>query len=75
MLAKFGPNAQKARIDIKIAFRLLPIHEFDFELLGFKIQDMILSTSFYHLASCLLGQDWPLKFKLLHILQKRKLLY
>lgn len=57
MLAKFGPNAQKARIDIKIAFRLLPIHEFDFELLGFKIQDMILSTSFYHLASCLLGQD------------------
>lgn len=40
MLANLGPEAQIARLDIKSAFRLLPIHISDFELLGFKIQDM-----------------------------------
>lgn len=41
MLANLGPGAQIAHLDIKSAFRLLPIHKSDFELLGFKIQDMI----------------------------------
>lgn len=41
MLANLGPGAQIARLDIKSAFRLLPIHISEFELLGFKIQDMI----------------------------------
>lgn len=41
MLANLGPGAQIACLDIKSAFRLLPIHMSEFELLGFKIQDMI----------------------------------
>lgn len=41
ILANLGPGAQIARLDIKSAFILLPIHNSDFELLGFKIQDMI----------------------------------
>ena len=42
MLPNLGPGAQIARLDIKSAFRLLPIHKSDFELLGFKIQDKCL---------------------------------
>ena len=37
MLEKLGTGALIARLDIKSAFRLLPIHPSDFELLGYKI--------------------------------------
>ena len=39
MLANLGRGAIAARLDIKSAFRLLPISPSDFELLGFKISD------------------------------------
>ena len=41
MLAALGPGAMVARLDIKNAFRLLPVHKSDFQLLGFKIQGKI----------------------------------
>lgn len=41
MLANLGPGALIARLDIKSAFRLLPVHKSDFELLGFKMLGMI----------------------------------
>ncbi|KAK3103024.1 hypothetical protein FSP39_015834 [Pinctada imbricata] len=47
MLAKLGPGAIAARLDIKSAFRLLPIHPSDFELLGYKIGD------YYFVDKCL----------------------
>ncbi|KAJ8307566.1 hypothetical protein KUTeg_015650 [Tegillarca granosa] len=37
MLATMGKGALAARLDIKSAFRLLPIHPSDFDLLGYKI--------------------------------------
>ena len=39
MLAMLGQGAIAARLDIKSAFRLLPIDPKDFELLGFKISN------------------------------------
>lgn len=41
MLAKLGNGALVARLDIKSAFRLLPIHPSDFDLLGFQIQGKV----------------------------------
>ena len=41
MFATSGPGALIARMDIMSVFRLLTVHKLDFELLGFKIQDMI----------------------------------
>ena len=40
MLAKLGKGALAARLDIKSAFRLFPIHPSDFELLGYKIDNL-----------------------------------
>ena len=47
MLSKLGKGAMAARLDIKSAFRLLPIHPSEFELLGYKIQE------FYFVDKCL----------------------
>lgn len=41
MLAKLGRGALVARLDIKSAFRLLPINPSDFDLLGFKVLDKV----------------------------------
>ena len=40
MVQKQGKQALMAKCDIKSAFRLLPIHPDDFELLGFKFQNL-----------------------------------
>ena len=47
MLPMLGQGAIAARLDIKSAFRLLPIYPKDFELLGFKI------SNFYFVDKCL----------------------
>ncbi|KAJ8307155.1 hypothetical protein KUTeg_015239 [Tegillarca granosa] len=47
MLAQLGPGALAARLDIKSAFRLLPIHPSDIELIGFKIDN------YYFIDKCL----------------------
>ena len=47
MLAMLGQGAIAARLDIKSAFRLLPIDPKDFELLGFKI------SNYYFVDKCL----------------------
>lgn len=47
MLAQLGPDALAARLDIKSAFRLLPIHPSDIEILGFKIDN------YYFIDKCL----------------------
>ena len=39
MTARLGPLAELGKVDIKNAFRLLPIHPGDFELLGFKFRN------------------------------------
>ena len=39
MFSRLGRGALASRLDIKSAFRLLPIHPSDFELLGYKICD------------------------------------
>lgn len=41
MLSKLGHEALVARLDIKNAFRLLPVHKSDFQLLGYRIQGKI----------------------------------
>lgn len=41
MLEKLGSGALMARLDVKSAFRLLPVHPSDFQLLGYKINDYI----------------------------------
>lgn len=38
MIAELGQGAELGKVDIKNAFRLLPIYPGDFELLGFKFQ-------------------------------------
>lgn len=35
MVQSAGPGAELAKCDIKLAFRLLPVHPEDFELLSF----------------------------------------
>ena len=40
LLLDLGPNSLMAKTDIESAFRLIPIHPFDHELLGFKWRDM-----------------------------------
>ena len=47
MLSRLGRGALAARLDIKSAFRFLPIHPSDFELLGYKICD------YYFVDKCL----------------------
>lgn len=39
MIAMLGPSAELGKVDIKNAFRLLPIHPGDFDLLGFKFKN------------------------------------
>ena len=39
ILAKLGRGSIAVRLDIKSAFRLLPVHPSDFDLLGYKIMD------------------------------------
>lgn len=39
MIAMLGPSAELGKVDIKNAFRLLPIHQGDFDLLGFKFKN------------------------------------
>ena len=39
LVASIGPGAWMAKADIKSAFRLLPMHPQDFELLGMKVGD------------------------------------
>ncbi|VDI81167.1 Hypothetical predicted protein [Mytilus galloprovincialis] len=39
MVKKLGIGAKLAKMDIKSAFRLLPVYPGDFDLLGFKIED------------------------------------
>lgn len=41
MVYECGPNAQMAKIDIKSAFRLLPVNPADFDLLGIEFADQI----------------------------------
>lgn len=41
MLEKLCSGALMARLDDKSAFRLLPVHPSDFQLLGYKINDYI----------------------------------
>jgi len=38
MVSKLGQGALLSKMDVKSAFRLLPIHPSDFELLGFKLE-------------------------------------
>lgn len=38
IIAELGQGAELGKVDIKNAFRLLPIYPWDFELLGFKFQ-------------------------------------
>jgi len=38
ILAELGEGANIGKMDIKSAFRLLPIHPNDFDLVGFKFQ-------------------------------------
>lgn len=40
LLSLLGTGALMGKIDLKSAFRLLPIHPSDFELLGFRLNDM-----------------------------------
>ncbi|KAJ8317028.1 hypothetical protein KUTeg_004932 [Tegillarca granosa] len=47
VLASFGGGALAARLDVKSAFMLLPIHPFDFEFLGYKICNL------YFIDNCL----------------------
>ena len=47
MIAKIGKGANIGKRDIKSAFRLLPIYAGDFDLLGFKFDDM------YNIDKCL----------------------
>lgn len=47
MIASLGKGALLGKIDIKSAFRLLPIHPGDFDLLGFKFEDK------YYIDKCL----------------------
>ncbi|XP_021378273.1 uncharacterized protein LOC110466218 [Mizuhopecten yessoensis] len=47
MIAKLGKGTLLGKIDIKSAFRLLPIHPGDFDLLGFKFEDN------YYIDKCL----------------------
>ena len=47
MVAKQGVNAKLAKIDIKSAFRLLPIYPGDFDLLGFQFKGQ------YYIDKCL----------------------
>ena len=47
MIAKIGKGANIGKRDIKSAFRLLPIYPGDFDLLGFKFDDM------YYIDKCL----------------------
>lgn len=47
MIANLGKGALAARLDIKSAFRLLPIHPSEFELLGYKI------GGYYFVDKCL----------------------
>ena len=47
MIARLGPLAELGKVDIKNAFRLLPIHPGDFELLGFKFRNE------YYIDKCL----------------------
>lgn len=42
MIAMLGPSAELGKVDIKNAFRLLPIYPGDFDLLGFKFKESIL---------------------------------
>ena len=52
MLSKVGKGAIMARLDIKSAFRQLPIHPTDFCLLGYKINDLFfLLTNVYPLVA------------------------
>ncbi|XP_021347069.1 uncharacterized protein LOC110454687 isoform X1 [Mizuhopecten yessoensis] len=39
LIKHYGPNSFLAKTDIESAFRLIPIHPDDYELLGFKIDD------------------------------------
>lgn len=39
MIAMLGPSAELGKVDIKNAFRLLPIHPGDFDLQGFKFKN------------------------------------
>lgn len=48
MVAKVGKGACIGKMDIKSAFRLLPINPGDFDLLGFKIEGK------YYIDKCLL---------------------
>lgn len=47
MISKLGKRAELGVHDIKSAFRLLPVHPGDFDLLGFKIEDK------YYVNKCL----------------------
>ena len=47
MIARLGPLAELGKVDIKNAFRLLPIHPGDFELSGFKFRNE------YYIDKCL----------------------
>ncbi|XP_067323909.1 uncharacterized protein [Anolis sagrei] len=40
LLRQYGTGAELAKCDIKSAFRLLPVHPADFELLGFQFQGL-----------------------------------
>ena len=40
MVTSLGPEALMAKADIKSAFRLLPVHPIDFDLLGFTIEGL-----------------------------------
>lgn len=39
MIAMLGPSAELSKMDIKNAFRLLPIHREDTDLLGFEFNN------------------------------------
>jgi hypothetical protein len=39
MVQRVGKNVELGKMDLKSAFRLLPVYPGDFDLLGFKIEE------------------------------------
>lgn len=51
MVVLVGPGARTAKGDIKLAFRLLPVHPADFQILGIKFEGSILWTKPFQWAA------------------------
>ena len=50
LVSRMGPGALMAKMDVKSAFRLLPVHPEDFSLLGFKVGDYYFFDKCMHMG-------------------------